>query len=120
MSRINIGEASERGRLRITPIVLCLVAAWLVIQIALPLAALAGPRPGRFGWQMYTTITALPVVAEELRSGQQRPIDVEALLARPRAEADYATALVTRLCSDPEVASVMIDDQRGHRVEPCR
>jgi hypothetical protein len=69
---------------------------------------------------MYTTITALPNVTVELRSGQQRAVDVEALLARPRAEADYGTALVTRLCSDPEIAAVTIDDQRGHRVEPCR
>jgi len=94
--------------------------AFIVIQLAMPILALAEPRPARFGWQMYTAVPSLPRVTVEDAEGRTQWVDVTDLVARGRADADFSTGLVDHLCEAGDVVAVHIrmDDQED-RV-PCR
>lgn len=89
---------------------------FLALQVGVPLAALAGPRPARFGWHMYSAVRGLPEVAVRLHTGGVERVDAATLLARPRGEADYADGITRQLCSHAEVAAVAVT-QDGHTKE---
>jgi len=94
--------------------------AFIVIQLAVPILALAEPRPARFGWQMYTAVPSLPRVTVEDAEGRTQSVEVTDLVARERADANFSAALIDHLCETADVVAVHIrmDDQE-ERV-PCQ
>lgn len=92
------------------------VIAFIVIQLAVPVLALAQPRPARYGWQMYTAVPSLPRVTVEDADGRTQSVDVTDLVARGRAAADFSAALVDHLCETTDiVAPIMALGDRAYR-----
>jgi hypothetical protein len=96
-----------------------LIVAWLAIQVAVPTVALFHDRPARLGWQMYTAVTDLPVVTLRETDGSTHSIDVRALVARDRAEADFTTAIADALCRREAVAAVIVEHTGTRSERPC-
>jgi energy-converting hydrogenase Eha subunit A len=96
-----------------------LVIAAVIVQLALPLAALAGPRPSRFGWQMFTAMAPIPVVWTEFADGDLSAVDLDTLLIHPRSEADLRPALVAALCTDDDVRAVLVETIEGRSRTSC-
>jgi hypothetical protein len=94
-----------------------LVAAFLAIfllwQVVVPVAALLGPRPQRFGWQMYSTFPDLPKAWTIDAAGTQTQVDVKQYFAQLRAEVDFAAALRAGLCDASGAVAVKVADPRG-------
>lgn len=98
-------------------------AAFLAVQLALPIRALLadGPNPARFGWQMFATLPWVPQVEAELDSGTRTPMDLRLVVGYPRAEMAYDDRLVPALCRAlPEARSLMVRWHRGGEAERYR
>ena len=97
------------------------VAAFLVVQLAVPVIGLFRERPASFSWHMYSVFASLPQVSVVDASGHEAAVDLEPLLAARRAEVDYVPALVQLLCGRQGVASVRIGEasQTDAEVVPC-
>ena len=105
-----------RGRMRFLQ---AGVALFLAIQIAVPIAALAGPRPTRFSWQMFTTFTPAPAAWIEDADGAVEAVDLAALLVHPRPESDLAGAIVSALCAEEGRVAVIIEQHGRRSRTPC-
>lgn len=81
-------------------------AAFMVVQLAVPILALAGPRPARFGWQMYTALVSFPEVSVEGADGRITSVDVAGLVASGRADANFSTAIAEHLCRTTSATAV--------------
>jgi hypothetical protein len=83
-------------------------AAFLAVQVVTPLAQLAwAPRPARFGWQMYSVISAAPRFELIMRDGASRPIDITPYVTSMRADVPLARFLPPHLCDlFPDAAAV--------------
>lgn len=102
-------------------LVAAFLAVFLVWQLAMPTAALFGPRPERFGWQMYSAFPPLPQAWTVDASGAETPVDVKRFFAQLRAEIDFAAALRAGLCDASGAVAVRISDPRGTtEVIECR
>jgi hypothetical protein len=84
------------------------VAAFLVVQLAVPTVALFGPRPARFAWQMYSALPPVPEASVVWADGHEEPVDLSSLFAVQRAEIDYAAVLRAGLCGATGAAAVRI------------
>jgi hypothetical protein len=91
----------------------------IVLQLAVPVAALFGPRPSPFGWQMFTAMAPLARVWTEAGDGSLAPVRVEDLLVHPRPEADLGPALVHALCGEADVRAVVIEEGGERTRTPC-
>lgn len=89
-------------------IVAALVAAFLAIQVVVPVAALFGPRPARFSWQMYSALPDMPQAWVVEPDGSETALDLGLLFAVQRAEIDYAAVLRAGLCDATGAAAVRI------------
>jgi hypothetical protein len=89
------------------------LAIFLLWQVAVPMAALLGPRPQRFGWQMYSTFPDLPKAWTVDAAGAETQVDVKQYFAQLRAEVDFAAALRAGLCDASGAAAVKVADPRG-------
>jgi hypothetical protein len=96
-----------------------LIAAFLAVQLTLPILALAGPRPTGFGWQMFTAYAPPPTVSIEMADGSVVPIELADLLAHPRPEADLHTPIVADLCEREDVVAVILTAVGGDRRVAC-
>lgn len=96
-----------------------LIVAFLVVQLALPILALGGPRPTGFGWQMFTAYAPAPIVTVEMTDGSARSIELGELLAHPRPEADLVTAIVAELCGRDGVVAVTVQETDEHHRVSC-
>ena len=85
-----------------------LVAAFLIVQVAVPVVALFGQRPARFGWHMYSALPPLPEVSIVHADGTEEPVDIGALFGVQRAEIDYADAVRRRLCETSDATEIRI------------
>jgi hypothetical protein len=75
-------------------------AAFLAIQIAVPLVQLVwSPRPARFGWQMYSVVSAAPRFELIMRDGATRPLDITPYVTSLRADVPIARFLPPHLCT---------------------
>ena len=91
----------------------------VAIQIGIPALALFDERPGRFGWQMYSTLSAPPRAEVENADGSRAAVDLGAVVADFRAEIHWAPHLAELLCRDADVVAVVVaDGERTNRV-PC-
>lgn len=89
------------------------LAIFLVWQLVVPTAALFGPRPQRYGWQMYSTFPALPKAWTIDAQGVATPVEVKQYFANARAEMDFAAALRAGLCDASGAVAVKVSDPRG-------
>jgi len=96
-----------------------LFVTFLIAQVSVPLRSLFEPRPVRFGWQMYTTLTYAPEASVEHADGELTTIDVLSLIADPRAEIHWAEPLARLLCEREDVEAVVATDRDGTRRIPC-
>ena len=65
------------------------VAVALAIEVIVAALALAGPRPGRFGWQMYSGVPVVPTV-HAVTGDREVEVDVNDWLVTSRFEIDYS------------------------------
>lgn len=97
-----------------------LIAAFLAVQVAIPVIALLSDRPARFGWQMYAAFPQLPDAWLIHADGSEEPVDLTDLFAVRRAEIDYAAALRDQLCSVADAAAVRVVPAEGDaETVPC-
>lgn len=96
-----------------------LVIVFLALQLTVPLLSLAGPRPARLGWQMFSDLAPMPAVWLEDASGTLHPIDLDQLLAYGRPEVRLDGPLVRALCRRPGATAVVISRNDDPRRVPC-
>ncbi len=102
-------------------------AAYLTVQIVVPAALLLGPRPARFGWQMFAAHTVAPAFAVEHADGRRALVDVDDFFAFRRGDLDPAVFdhLPAHLCRlDPSITTVyerrVPDPAAPIDAHPCR
>jgi hypothetical protein len=107
---------------RQTLVISVVIIAFLLVQIAVPVAALFGPRPERFAWQMYSALPDVPRAWTVAADGSEQPVDLDALFAVRRAEIDYTTVLRTGLCDATDAPAVKIQANEDDEPEliACR
>jgi len=105
--------AHSMGWDRRTVAVAAFLAIFLVWQLVVPTAALFGPRPQRFGWQMYSTFPDLPKAWTIDAAGVETPVDVTQYFAQIRGEVNFAAALRAGLCDASGAVAVKVSDPRG-------
>lgn len=94
------------------------ITIFLGVQILVPLAALAGPRPARFSWQMYSGIRTHQTFTLQFEDGSTREVVSGDYLVHPRAETDHTTWLPEHACRvEPDLAAVLIEHPRQETVE---
>ena len=97
--------------------------AFLVVQMAVPAIQWRGPRPARFGWQMWSVPVALPRFVTVMHDGSRHDADLVRYVGVGRGEMDLRDALPPHLCRVvPDIAAVEVRDPRGDttRVIACR
>lgn len=102
---------------RRTLVISVIIVAFLLVQVAVPLVALFGPRPGRFAWQMYSALPEVPRAWIIASDGTEQPVDLDALFAVRRAEIDYADVLRAGLCDATGAPRVKIQSDEGAEPE---
>jgi len=72
---------------------------FLAIQIAVPLVQLVwSPRPARFGWQMYSVVSAAPRFELIMRDGVAKPLDITPYVTSLRGDVPLSRFLPPHLC----------------------
>jgi len=82
--------------------------AFLAIQIGVPIIQLVwSPRPARFGWQMYSVVSAAPRFNLIMRDGAAKSLDITPYVTSLRGDVPLARFLPPHLCSlFPDAAAV--------------
>jgi len=98
---------------------------FLALQVGVPLVRLLGPRPARFGWQMYAATTPLPTLVGVRADGGRDTLPVGDYFAFLRS--DLAPSVFERLprhvCTvAPGLVAVEYHGPTGSppRLVPCR
>jgi len=95
---------------------------FLALQIAVPLAQLAwSPRPARFGWQMYSVVSATPRFELIMRDGSAKPLDITPYVTSLRGDVPLARFLPPHLCTLFPAAAVhyQLDDGTQAGTHQC-
>ncbi|HEX3220062.1 MAG TPA: hypothetical protein VHU77_08585 [Candidatus Limnocylindria bacterium] len=112
---------ASAGALRRGWLVPALIAAFLVVQLLVPTIALFGPRPARFGWQMYSALPDVPRAFVVEADGSEHEIDLQHLFAVQRAEIDYVAVLRTGVCDATSATAIRLVLADGESQEvSCR
>ncbi len=83
---------------------------FLAVQLILPLFVLWGPRPSRFGWQMYSAVRPMPRFEVSIADGSTHEVEVARHVVRARAEVPYGTLLPHHLCGVvPGAEAVLVE-----------
>lgn len=117
------GKNSPRGPVPASPgrpgirIVLrgAVVFSALLLMVLGPAAALDEARPARFGWQMYSSVTYLPVIQVEKADGVREERQIGDVASGLRPEVDYFGPLSKFLCTR-ETGVVRVHLKREHPV----
>ena len=72
---------------------------FLVVQVAVPAWQLRGPRPARFGWQMYAGAALAPKVTVINRDGSTSVAQVDQYIVRLRDDLDLVRYLPPAICA---------------------
>jgi hypothetical protein len=73
------------------------VGIGLLLELVVAAVAFTAPRPGRFGWQMYSAVPYVPAVWLTI-DGREEPFDLSEALVNSRAEIDYVSLVRDRGC----------------------
>ena len=77
----------------------CFFVAFLAVQLIVPIVQIVwAPRPARFGWQMYSVVSAEPRFELELRDGIRQPVAIEPYVTSLRGDVPLARFLPAHLC----------------------
>ena len=77
----------------------CFFVVFLMAQLVIPLAQLAfSPRPARFGWQMYSVVSAAPRFELIMRDGVAKPLDITPYVTSLRGDVPLSRFLPPHLC----------------------
>jgi hypothetical protein len=89
--------------------------AFLAIQLAVPIVQLLwAPRPARFGWQMYSVVSAQPRFELIMRDGATRSLDISPYVTSMRGDVPLARFLPAHLCMlFPDAAAVHYQMDQG-------
>lgn len=71
---------------------------FVLSQVLVPALLLLGPRPVRFGWQMYSAAYGPPTITLLLRTGDERQLPLGAFIVRARSDIRIDDAAVVALC----------------------
>ena len=102
-------RAPRPRRARIAEIMIaCFFVVFLTVQVAVPIGQMLwAPRPARFGWQMYSVVSAAPQFDLMLRDGSTQPVAIEAYVTSLRSDVPLARYLPPHLCRlFPQAAAV--------------
>ncbi|MDP9270413.1 MAG: hypothetical protein M3P14_05485 [Chloroflexota bacterium] len=112
----NTTAALSRGRWWVA----AALAAFIAVQLAVPVVGLISPRPAQFGWQMYSVAEAAAQAWGEMADGSRTPIDLVGRLAVLRADTRDADAIGHALCADHTYAAIILQfgDEPAERI-PC-
>jgi hypothetical protein len=103
-------QLTTLSRRRLT---LAVFSAIVVFQLGVPLAQLWAPRPARWGWQMYATLSSTPTFTVVLKTGTVQPVDPAAYVTLMRTEIDFATVLPPHICHMmPDAVAVRIQQSQ--------
>jgi hypothetical protein len=97
------------------------MAAFLAVQIAVPLVRLWAPRPARFGWHMYSSVRSQPRFATVSVDGSVTAVRSADFLGNPRGDLDLAGDRVpAHLCAiTPDIRAVRVEAKGVLRDRPC-
>lgn len=95
-------------------------AAFLVVQVAVPIRQLFAERPARFGWHMYSGLPQLPSAWIVEADGAETPVDLEARLAGMRGEVDYPSILAAALCAEAGVVAIRLERGGNSELVACQ
>jgi hypothetical protein len=119
-------KAHMLNQRRISPSILiaaCFFVVFLAVQVSIPLAQLAwSPRPARFGWQMYSVVSAAPDFTLIMQDGTAKAIDVTPYVTSLRGDVPLAHFLPPHLCAlFPDAAAIhyQMDDGSQAGTYPC-
>jgi hypothetical protein len=110
---------ADEGWTRRSLIAATLFLSIAAVQVAIPVRATFEPRPARFGWQMYSTVSPVPEVWTEDAAGTRVGVDIAPLMGDPRAEILWAEPLADALCRQPDVSAVVVLERDVERRFPC-
>ena len=85
-----------------------LVAIGLALELVVAAVVFTAPRPGRFGWQMYSAVPYIPAAWATV-DGAEQPLDVGGLLVNARAEIDFVGLARDRGCEIVRADAVRIE-----------
>ncbi len=102
-----------------TTVAAAVFVALAILLVALPIQATQQPRPARFGWQMYSTISPVPEVWTEDATGTRTSVDPARYMGDGRAEIIWAHLLADALCGDADVRSVIVSERGTEERIPC-
>ena len=103
------------------PAAASIAAVILVVMIGIPLAGFLGPRPARFGWQMYTVANAAPEAWALAADGVREPLDLVNRFAVLRGDLPDPEAVAQAMCAftdAPRVAVELRPDVTGEAICP--
>jgi hypothetical protein len=86
---------------------------FVLSQVLVPAILLAGPRPVRFGWQMYAAMGEPPTITLLLREGGERLLPIESYIVRTRFDMQLSDEAVAALCAAYPEAARMRYTQMG-------
>ena len=73
---------------------------YVIAQIAVPAMMLTGPRPSRFGWQMFAGLRSLDTYSVVRRDTSTEPIQLSSFFGNPRLDTEIdVPAFVLRICA---------------------
>jgi hypothetical protein len=96
-------------------------AAFLAVQILIPLWLLPNAHNTPFGWQMYSSVASAQFHVE-FADGSRRLADPADHVLRHRSDIDYSDALPALLCDKfPRATRVVITDvlNKSSKTVPC-
>ena len=85
-----------------------LVAIGLALELVVAAIVFTAPRPGRFGWQMYSAVPFIPSVWATV-DGAEQPIELGEALVNSRAEIDFIGLARDRGCEIVRADAVRIE-----------
>ncbi len=92
-----MAERDGAGRVR-RPAVTVFVAAYLLVQVTIPVLLAPGPAQRQFGWQMYSTVESRSYEVV-LSDGSLDEIDPSDYLLRNRSDIQIEDQLANLICS---------------------
>ena len=89
------------------PLALMVIAVFLIIQLALPISRLGDVSAKRFGWQMFSEGSTLPLFVVHTDDGTEFETSLDDYTAMLRADIDLVDLVPPHLCAVvPDAASV--------------
>lgn len=91
------------------PAVMVFFTLFLIVQLSLPAAALFGPRPARWSWQMYSGVRTQAEFVIVRHDRTDEKVKIADYVGYPRAEIDLTRTLPAHICEvETDAAAIKI------------